>query len=190
MTTYAPTAIDVELKRFYLGGPKNSEVERSTLDQVLRYFLHRLGYKNSKVSNVIGALLLTGKVKVLYSNMVERVEFRNPQECFQREDAERFYADFVASVLREKMAVSFEPEEETFHCTQMIPVCKQQTFESLKVGETIRGIYETAEILNVTVTELNHPMLGVHSGTTSDKRSWIIHREQKPSFPFFQLSPG
>lgn len=188
--TYAPASIDVELKRFYLGGPKHSEVERSTLDRVLRYFFYKLGYKNTKVNSVIGALLLTGKVKVLYSNMVERVELRDHRECMQREDAERLYSDFVESVMRENMEVSFEPEKEIFNCTQMIPVFKQQAFDDLRIGDLVRGIYKNEMVLNVAITQLNSPEPDIHTGITNDDRTWFVHRETLPTSQFFQLTSG
>jgi len=183
-----PENIRVVLNRYYPGGESRSEQEYSTLDQVLRHYFLKLGYSNENIRIVVGTLLTSGKVRVEYANLIERVELHDPQDCMSRDHAEKLVSDFVEALSGESMNVSFEFERPKLNVTRQITVVKKQTFDKLQVGDTLRGLYQNQVVPNIVVLQLNHPMTGIHTGKTADGRSWLIRRGNGMPTQFFQVT--
>lgn len=183
-----PADIRVVLNRYYPGGESRSEVEYTTLDQVLRHYFLKLGYSGDNMRIVIGTLLTSGKVRVEYSSLIERVELTDQQDCLPREEAEKLVSDFIEDLSGESMSVSFEFEEPKLNVTRQITVIKKLSFDNIKVGDIVRGLYQNQAVTQITINQLNHPMTGIHTGRTPDGHNWLVRRGNGLPTQFFQVS--
>jgi len=126
---------------------------------------------------------------VEYSNMIERAEFYDLRERFQRREAEKLFADFIEFESRTPVRVDFEIDSLSYHLTRKITVFHQQTFDNLNPGDIIHGICQNVTIADVVVLQLNYPAKGIHTGKTPDGRIWFIRRGKEVPNQFFLL-PG
>lgn len=185
----SPSSIRVALKRLYHEEDNRSEVINTTLDEVFHHYFYRLGHSNHKMFLVVGTLLVSGKVKVEYSNMIERAELYDLRDRLQRRDAEKLFSEFIEFESRSPMEVTFEVDNASYHLTRKISVYHQQNFENLHPGDIIRGICQNVAITDVTILQLNYPAKGIHTGSTPDGRIWFIRRGSDTPNQFFLL-PG
>lgn len=74
---------------------KEKKVRRMALNEKTDEYLFKLGYSNAQIIGILLQLLTVGKIQVVFSNYVERLEVVEKSENLTRNDVVQMYEAYV-----------------------------------------------------------------------------------------------